>query len=113
MHRRRGRSGSWSTAHSTLNTWRTAASPPDGKLCTCELGPTFTHALKEWKERELEHCAFNAEHMEDGGFPLQMVSFAHAQKERKERELEHFAFNAEHMEDGGFPLQMVSFAHAQ
>jgi hypothetical protein len=33
---------------------------------------------KERKERELEHCAFNAEHMEDGGFPLQMVSFAHA-----------------------------------
>ncbi len=34
---------------------------------------------KERKERELEHCAFNAEHMEDGGFPLQMVSLAHAQ----------------------------------
>ncbi len=34
---------------------------------------------KERKERELEHCAFNAENMEDGGFPLQMVSFAHAQ----------------------------------
>ncbi len=34
---------------------------------------------KERKERELEHCSFNAEHMEDGGFPLQMVSFAHAQ----------------------------------
>ncbi len=77
---------------------------------------------KERKERELEHCAFNAEHMEDGGFPLQLVSFCacavgptftHSLKERKERELEHCAFNAEHMEDGGFPLQMVSFAHAQ